>query len=127
MSLALCLLETGVRNQVCFLQTAFSGSHRPELGYEGETWSLPSFSSWLQASKRRVAPELSPIAQSLVSCRAGFYGAKPSPWQHGVRQPKRQALPEDRASRRSQEAGDGEGEAGDGERDSLACIWAMRS
>lgn len=69
MSLALCLLDLGVRNQVCFLQLVFSD---PALNlgmkweHTGSAFSPPG--SWL-------------IAQTLVSHRARMYAAKSSSWQ----------------------------------------------
>lgn len=69
MSLALCLLDLGVRNQVCFLQLVFSD---PALNlgmkweHTGSAFSPPG--SWL-------------TAQTLVSHRDGMYAAKSSSWQ----------------------------------------------
>lgn len=69
MSLALCLLDLGVRNQVCFLQLVFSD---PALNlgmkweHTGSAFSPPG--SWL-------------TAQTLVSHRARMYAAKSSSWQ----------------------------------------------
>lgn len=69
MSLALCLLDLGVRNQVCFLQLVFSD---PALNL-GMKWehtgsAFSPLGSWL-------------TAQTLVSHRARMYAAESSSWQ----------------------------------------------